>query len=166
LHSWTAGKPLRLLERSAKPHDPEPKALACYGLLRTDTAQLWLRFVHGRPVSAVTVPFLAWSCARLAREGKKALLLIWDNASWHVSRAVRQWIRRHNQEAKRTGGVRIVVCQLPTKSPWLNRIEPHWVHGKKAVVEPTRKLTATELVTRVHTYYGCEQMPYLSQQVA
>ncbi len=32
--------------------------------------------------------------------------------------------------------MRIVVCQLPVKSPWLNRIEPHWIHAKRAVVEP------------------------------
>ena len=48
-------------------------------------------------------------------------VLVWDNASWHVSRAVRAWIRTHNQTVKRDGhGVRIVVCYLPVKSPWLN----------------------------------------------
>ena len=26
--------------------------------------------------------------------------------------------------------------------PWLNRLEPHWVHGKRAIVEPARLLTA------------------------
>jgi predicted ATPase len=36
LHSWTAGKPLRLVEQAAPHGDPDPKALACYGLLRTD----------------------------------------------------------------------------------------------------------------------------------
>ena len=25
---------------------------------------------------------------------------------------------------------------LPSKSPWLNNIEPKWVHGKRAIVEP------------------------------
>ena len=29
--------------------------------------------------------------ARLAAEGKTALLLVWDKASWHVSQAVRAW---------------------------------------------------------------------------
>jgi hypothetical protein len=52
--------------------DPDPKTLACYGLLARcwDAAgrrseELWLRFVKDRPVSAV--------------------LLIWDNASGHDS---------------------------------------------------------------------------------
>jgi len=113
---------------------------------------MWLHFVAGRPVSAVTTQFLVWVCEQLAKEGKRALLLIWDNASWHISQAVREWIRTHNRRAKGGGGVRIIRCQLPTKSPWLNRIEPHWMHGKRAVVEPERKLTAKELVGRVCAY--------------
>ena len=51
-----------------------------------------LRFVDGRPVSAVTTQFLAWLTARLAAEGTTALLLVWDNASWHISQAVRAWL--------------------------------------------------------------------------
>ena len=93
------------------------------------------------------------------------LLLIWDNASWPVSKEVKSWIRAHNRKARKRGGVRLLVCQLPTRSPWLNRLEPHWVHGKRAVVEPARKLTAAELMTRVCRYYGCEHLPHLSNQV-
>jgi hypothetical protein len=29
------------------------------------------------------------------------LALIWDNASWHISREVQDWVRRHNREVKR-----------------------------------------------------------------
>ena len=143
--------------------DPDPKALSCYGLLRADRGKLWLRFVAGRPVSVVTTQFLAWVCERLGAEGKRAPLLVWDNASWHISQAVRAWIRAHNRRAKQDGGVRIIRCQLPTKSPWLNRIEVHWMHGKRAVIEPGRKLTAQELVGRVCGYYGCEHLPPLSK---
>ena len=39
-------------------------------------------------------------------------------------------------------GCRIRVCGLPVKAPWLNPIEPKWVHGKRAIVEPDRKLSA------------------------
>jgi hypothetical protein len=28
-----------------------------------------------------------------------------------------------------------VSCLLPKHSPWLNAIEPKWVHGKRKVVE-------------------------------
>ena len=162
LHAWTEEQPLRLVATPATKGDSEPKALACYGLLRADTNQIWLRFVAGRPVSTLTTQFLRWCCRRLQRQGKQALLRIWDHASWHISREVHQWLRAHNREANRTGGLRLVLCQLPAKSPWLNRIEPHWVHGKKAIVEPQRKLTASEVITRVPMYYGCKQLPILS----
>lgn len=164
LSAWgLSERPLRLVEQSVADHDPDPKALACYGLLRADTNQVWLRFVDGRPVSAITAAFLAWCCQRLAAEGKQALLLVWDNAGWHLSKEIRGWIRAHNQDVKRTGtGVRIVLCFLPTKSPWLNRIEPHWVHGKRKVVEPARLLTAAELTERVCSHFGCAHEPHLS----
>jgi transposase len=163
LHAWTADDPLRLQELAVCKEDPDPKALACYGLLRYDTGGMLLRFVDGRPVSQVSVDFLGWVCGELAREGKKALLLVWDNASWHVSARVRSWIKGHNRRAKREGGVRILVCRLPSKSPWLNPIEPKWVHGKRAIVEPERMLTATEVESRACEYYACEQHPHLLQ---
>jgi len=34
---------------------------------------------------------------------------------------------------------------LPKKSPWLNAIEPKWVHSKRKVVEPDGLLDAHEL---------------------
>ena len=166
LHAWSAGEPMRLYEPPADAEDRDPKALACYGLLRADTGEMLLRFVDGRPVSQVTEDFLAWACERLAAERKRALLLVWDNASWHVSQRVRAWIRAHNRRARVEGGVRIVACWLPVKAPWLNAIEPKWVHGKRAIVEPQRKLTAAETVERVCDYYGCERLDPLSQHVA
>jgi transposase len=166
LHTWAEAAPLRVVERAADRADPDPKALACYGVLRADTGQMLLRFVQGRPVSQVTEDFLAWVCARLAAEGKRALVLVWDNASWHVSRRVRAWLKAHNRRAKQQGGVRIVVCGLPVKSPWLNAIEPKWAHGKKAIVEPDRKLTAQETKQRVCDYYHCELLEPLEQKVA
>ena len=86
LHAWTAeGDPLCRVERSVPKGDAGPKALSCYGLLRADTGRMMLRFVTGRPVSQVTEDYLAWVCKRLGEEGKKALLLVWDNAAWHGS---------------------------------------------------------------------------------
>ncbi|HEV3256220.1 MAG TPA: IS630 family transposase [Gemmataceae bacterium] len=166
LHAWAEVEPLRLVERSTDGTDPDPKALCCYGLLRDDTGQMLLRFVQGRPVSQVTEDYLDWVCQRLAAEGKTALLLVWDNASWHISRRVRAWIKAHNRRVKQEGGVRIVACRLPSKSPWLNPIEPKWAHGKKAIVEPERLLTGQEVKDRVCHYYDCEQVEPLEQKVA
>jgi hypothetical protein len=131
LLAWTDNAARRLQQCSVSKTDPDPKALACYGLLRQDTAQMWLRFVTGRPVSHVTTAYLAWLCERLGTEGKRAVLLIWDNASWHISHEVRTWLTGHNRQAKQAGGGRIVACKLPVKSPWLNPIEPKGVHGKR-----------------------------------
>ena len=111
-----------------------------------------------RPVSRETTAFLAWCSERLAAQGLTAVLLIWDNASWHISHEVRTWLRQHNHHVKQTGqGVRILACRLPSKSPWLNPIEPKWVHGKRAIVEPDRLLSAQEIMDRVYTYYGCAE---------
>jgi transposase len=98
-----------------------------------------VRFVDGRGVSAFTIAYLEWVCEQLAAEGKGVLVMVWDNAPWHVSRVVREWLRAHNQHAltlRRAGkaGVQIIPCWLPSKSPWLNNIEPRWVHGKRAIV--------------------------------
>lgn len=170
LRSWTEpDQPLRLVEQTVATNDPDPKALACYGLLVrwAEPAgwheEAWLRFVEGRPVSAVTIQYLDWCCTQLGKDGKEGLLLIWDNASWHVSQAVRSWIRAHNRQVKQTGqGVRIVNQYLPVKSPWLNPIEPKWVHGKRKVVEPTRLLSAQELADRVCAAFACPHEPHLS----
>ena len=168
LHSWSEDDAqLRLVEKAVVQDDPDAKAVACYGLLLRATPpppeQIWLRFAPGQPVSDLTTQFLAWCAERLAAHGKTALLLVWDNASWHTSQIVRTWIRRHNQQVKAAGaGVRIVPCLLPSKSPWLNPIEPKWVHGKRAVVEPARVLTEQELAERVCAYYGCAHDAHLS----
>ena len=156
---------LRLHAKARAKDDPQPKALACYGLLRTDQDRVLLRFVEGRPVSRVTTAFLAWGADRLAAEGTRVWVLVWDNAAWRVSRAVQAWIGTHNRTVKRTGGVRILVCRLPVKSPWLSPIEPRWLHGKRAVVEPERTLTAPELMDRVHQHFGCERLQPLNQHV-
>jgi transposase len=105
----------------------------------------------------------------LAAAGKRNWLLIWDNASWHASKHVRTWIREHNQQVKQTGkGVRILPFFLPTKSPWLNPIEPKWVHGKRAVVEPNALLSAKQLAERICAHFGCSYDPHLvlSEKVA
>jgi hypothetical protein len=161
--TWTDDKPLRLIQNAPDRHDPEPKAVACYGLLRADTQGMLLRFVDGRPVSAVTTQFLGWLTERLAAEGKTALLLVWDNASWHISQAVRAWRKAHNRRVKRDGGCRLVVCPLPRKSPWLNRIEPKWVHGKRAIAAPDRKLGVDELKHWICAYYDCELFEPITQ---
>src|SRR6266496_655360 len=121
VHAWQPDDaPVRLVEQARPKQDGDPKALACYGLLVRQPAadaptarsdRMLLRFVDGRPVSSVTIDFLHWCNERLAAAGKTAMLLIWDNASWHISKAVRGWIGAHNWRVKQgQPGVRIVLC--------------------------------------------------------
>jgi transposase len=120
-------------------------------------------------VSGITTRFLRWCTEKLEAIGKKVLLLIWDNASWHISREVRRWLGKHNRQVKKSGtGVRLVSCLLPKKSPWLNAIEPKWVHGKRKVVEPNGLLGAYELAYRICRVFGCPHYEHLSiaQEVA
>ncbi len=170
LQAWQDEEhPVRLIEHRVARDDPDPKALACYGLLtRTWDAQgqhsddLWLRFVDGRPVSAVTIAFLRWCLQQAQAQGKRAILLIWDNAPWHESQSVRTWLRQHNRQVKQSSeGVRLIVSFLPVKSPWLNPIEPKWLAGKKRIVEPARLLSAQEVAERVCAAYGCSHEPHL-----
>ncbi len=185
LHAWAPeGEPMRLVSRVERPVakrekgkkgegggvEEEAKALACYGLylhLRGEDGSLekrvWLRFVEGRPVSELTCRYLEWCCGELKALGKTALLLVWDNAGWHTSRMVRGWIDEHNRKVKEEGkGVRILPCLLPKKSPWLNPIEPKWVHAKRRVVEPDGPLNARELADRACAALGCAHEDHLA----
>ena len=80
---------------------------------------------------------------------------------------MRAWIAAHNRRVKAVGrGCRLLVCRLPSKSPWLNPIEPRWAHGKRAVAEPDRKLTGQELRQRLCDHYRCPLVEPLAQQAA
>jgi hypothetical protein len=75
LHSFSEeGEPLRLVEQSIEKDDPDPKAIACYGLYMPELKEAWLRFVDGRPVSGITTRFLQWCCQKLEALGKKVLV--------------------------------------------------------------------------------------------
>lgn len=168
LAAWAEHKrPLQLVEVAVPRDDPAPKALACYGVWLPGRDQTWLRFVAGRPVSAITTQFLAWCAAETARAlptpGIRTLVLIWDNASWHTSRAVRDWVRLHNQRVQRAGcGVKLAPCPLPSQSPWLNAIEPKWLHAKRRIVEPARVLSVAEVEERVCQVFRCPRLDHLA----
>jgi hypothetical protein len=163
MHAWSAGKPVRLVEKTVPAKAPEGKALACYGRYVPTANQMLLCVVRGRPISVVTGVFLAWLAMYFTAQGKRALVLIWDNASWHVRQAGQAWIKGHNRQATPEGGCRLMICRRPSKSPWRNPIEPKWVHGKRAVVEPTRVLPMAELIQRVCAYYQCDLTDPIAQ---
>lgn len=163
-HTWQAdGTAVKDSAPVAPKNDPDPKACACYGLLLRPAAmpeQMLLRMVEGRPVNDLTLAFLTWASTHLATLGKRVLLLIWDNASWHVSAKVRAGIRAHNLAVKHAPpGVRILRCQLSSKSPWLNPIEPKRLHAKRAVAAFDSLLCVQQLTDRIYAHFNLPTLP-------
>ena len=160
---------MRLHQKTQDKTDPDPKALACFGLLvrwaaTTDEIKqkILLRFVEGNPNSNLTIQFMEWVCEELQAIGKKMLVMFWDHASWHISKMTQEWVAAHNEKARQDGqSVRILVCLLPKKSLWLNPIEPMWLHGKRRVLEPARKLSADELAERVCAAFDVPHLSHL-----
>lgn len=150
--AWTAERVPRRVERDNR----GVKALTCYGALRAGTQQVYLGFCDQHPTSEVTWEFLTGLLALARQKGWKVVVLIWDNAGWHLSTRLRAWIRAYNQQAKRTGDVRLLTWLLPRKSPWLNPIEPHWLHAKRATWEPNAVLSLPDLKGRLCTYFGVQ----------
>lgn len=145
---------MRLHQKTNREKDGMPAALYCYGMLQTDHGQMWLRFVTGQVNGKTTLAYLAWLAESLASTGHTHLLLIWD---WHKSKMVKQGLKAHNQATRlerKTGKVALtlVPCWLLAQSPCDSPIEPKWLHGKRAVVEPERKLPVAELTERVCAY--------------
>lgn len=157
VRAWSGKKGLSLLKRAA-PDEEVDKALACYGAVRQDTQQVYFSFSTTRPVSEATWTFVQALLDIARQEGKRVLVIIWDNAGWHLSKRLRQWIRQHNQAAKQTGDVRLLTHLLPLKSPWLNPIEPRWVHAKRAICEPNGELSVAETKRRLSTHFGTQPL--------
>ena len=96
---------------------------------------------------------------RIAKQAKKrVLVIIWDNASWHTSARIRQWIRAYNRQAKQLGKPRLLTHLLPIISPWLNPIEPHRLHAKRATCQPDGELSAEELRRRLAAHFHTQPL--------
>ncbi|HLU11982.1 MAG TPA: hypothetical protein VK003_20065, partial [Oceanobacillus sp.] len=59
------------------------KALACFGAVRHDTDTVWLYCSDGQPNSLQMWLFIIGLLAVARAEGKRVLVILWDNASWH-----------------------------------------------------------------------------------
>ena len=140
------------MQRDAK-RGEKNKALACFGAVRQDSNQVLLSFSDGQPNSLQTWLFVIGLLSLARQENKRVLVIIWDNASWHKSKAIQRWIRDYNQLAKTHLQPRLIVHRLPTQSPWLNPIEPRWLHARRAVCEPDDDLTSDELRRRICKHF-------------
>ena len=91
-------------------------------------------------------------------EAKRVVVIIWDNASWHTSKQIRGWIHAYNRLAKQQGEPRLLTHLLPIKSPWLNPIEPRWLHAKRKIYEPDGRLTPLNLRRRICAHFKTQPM--------
>lgn len=155
-HAWAApDEALRLHQREVRRKEVD-KALACFGALRQDTSEVVLYFSDGQPNSLQQWMFIVGLLALARTEGKQVVVIIWDNASWHKGKDIRAWIRAYNRTAKAQGQPRLLTHLLPTKSPWLNPIEPCWIHAKRGVLEPKEDLAAMELRRRLCAHFDTQ----------
>ena len=155
-HAWAAdNQALHLVEREPQRGEKQ-KALACFGAVRQDTDEVLLYFSEGQPNSLQQWLFIVGLLAVARQEGKQVLVIIWDNASWHKSKDLQCWLRSYNQQAKAHDEPRLLTHLLPVKSPWLNPIEPRWVHAKRGVCEPNGALTPPELRLRLCHHFQTE----------
>jgi len=155
MHSFAEkDAPLRLVERQPKP-DEKDKAIACFGAVCHETSERFLYFADGQPNSEKTIMMLKALIAVAQSRNKRVLVIIWDRATWHKSRQLKNWVYNHNRQAKMNqDAVRLLLCLLPSKSPWLNPMEPIWLHVKRKVVEPEGHLSVKVLKDRLCTIFN------------
>ena len=140
---------LRLVERQPKPGEPD-QALACLGAICHVSKERFFYFADGQPDSGKMILMLKSLLAVAKTKQKRVLVIIWDRATWHKSKRLKYWVWHHNKLAKHDpNGVRLLLCLLPTKSPWLNPMEPIWRHAKRKVLEADGDLSVKVLKQRL-----------------
>ncbi len=144
--------PLNLMQRAFKRTTPD-KAVACFGALCQESKEILMDFAQGYPNSEHMWFVIVRLLRQAKRRGKTVMVLIWDNAPWHCSMRIREWMRTYNQQAKQEDDVRLWVHWLPKRSPWLNPIDPYWGHAKRRVCEPSGDLSVAELRRRVRAQF-------------
>jgi transposase len=154
MHAFAeADENMRMVERTPAKNEAD-KAIACFGAVSQLTSERWLYFAEGQPNSDSTILFLKALLSVAADKAKRVLVIIWDRASWHKSKQIKQWVRQHNRKIRQKGGVRLLPCLLPSKSPWLNPMEPIWLHSKRKVAEPDGELSVNVLKDRLCSVFN------------
>jgi transposase len=154
MHAFaTAEDNLRLVQREPEKGESD-KAIACYGAVCDQTKERFFCFANGQPNSEKSITFLSTLIAVAKARCQRVLVVIWDRATWHLSKKLIRWVRQHNLQAKQEDqGVRLLTCLLPTKCPWLNPMEPIWLHAKRKVMEPDDDLSVKVLKERLCSHF-------------
>ena len=139
--------------RVAKRWDEEVDTTALFAALNDETQQAFLRWADGQPNSERTIQFLEALMDHWSQIGKRFIVLFWDKASWHTSKRTTEWIRTYNRRAKQEGLTRLIVCRLPTRSPWLMPLESIFGWTKHQILGNRFFETVAELQAAVEHYF-------------
>lgn len=109
--------------RNTASREKGKQTTSAYLFLDVKEQRVWVDYAaHTNSTEVLTR--LMERVAQHQRLGHTRLVLVWDQASWHVSKQVRQAIREHNLGVNRTRtGVKIVPIVLPVHAFWLNPVE-------------------------------------------
>lgn len=80
-----------------------------------------------------TWEFVQGMIRRYSAQGIRYLVILWDNAPWHIAARLRQRLAEHNARSKQEQGLRVRAFFLPTQSPWLMPLEAVFGQAKRAV---------------------------------
>ena len=148
--AWAAkDTPLRVAQRWSEKVD----TTALYAALDDKSQEAFLRWATGQPDSEETVGFLEALMAHCTQNGLRFIVLIWDKAPWHTSKRTQGWIRAYNRRAKEEDRTRLIVSQLPTRSPWLMPLEPIFGWTKHQVLGGRLFQTVGQLQAAVESYF-------------
>jgi transposase len=148
--AWAAKEaPLRVAQRWSEKVD----TTALYAALDDESQEAFLHWATGQPDSEETVQFLEALMTHCTQNGLRFIVLTWDKASWHTSKRTRNWIRAYNRRAKEKPCTRLIVCQLPTRSPWLMPLEPIFGWTKHQVLGGRLFQTVAQLQAAVERYF-------------
>jgi len=148
--AWAAkDTPLRVAQRWGEKVD----TTALYAALNDESQESFLRWASGQPDSEETVHFLEALMAHCTQNGLRFIVLIWDKAPWHTSKRTQDWIRAYNRRAREQELTRLIVCQLPTRSPWLMPLEPVFGWTKHQVLGGRLFQTVAQLQAAVELHF-------------
>ena len=117
--SWSyIGRPETVPTSSSK----GKKTLPIYAGMSVKDRQIRYMFTE-RTNTDASIAYLGWRARDCRERGIRKLYIVWDNASFHLSKALKHWLERHNEKVKQEDGTFIELVPMPNKSPWLNLIE-------------------------------------------
>ncbi len=139
--------------RVAQRWDEKVDTTALFTTLDDETQQAFLSWADGQPNSERMIQFLEALMDHWSQIGKRFIVLFWDKASWHTSKRTRHWIRTYNQRAKQEGLTRLIICRLPTRSPWLMPLESIFGWTKHQILGDRLFQTVAELQAAAEHYF-------------